>query len=120
MFGGGEENWTEDRSFYIGRSYEAELYGRSCQIYTLCGEEKTVESVSVWVVSGDREVTEAETEEWKNRITDFMGVEPAADQGISEGGSQNFRWTSEGKIVSMHRMKDILTISFHPAVGELK
>lgn len=120
LFGGGEENWTEDRSFYIGRSYEAELYGRSCQIYTLCGEEKTVESVSVWAVSGDREVTETETEEWKNRITDFMGVEPAADQGISEGGSQNFRWTSEGKIVSMHRMKDILTISFHPAVGELK
>lgn len=120
LFGGGKENWTEDRSLYIGRIYEAELYGRSCQIYTVCGEEKTVEAVSVWAVSGDREVTEAETEEWKNRITDFMGVEPAADQGISEGGSQNFRWTSEGKIVSMHRMKDILTISFHPAVGELK
>ena len=29
LFGGGEENWTEDRSFYVGRVYQTQLYGGS-------------------------------------------------------------------------------------------
>lgn len=28
MFGGGKENWTEDRSFYIGRIFQTELCGK--------------------------------------------------------------------------------------------
>ena len=33
-----------------------------------------MESVSVWIVGGEREVTETEADEWEARITDFVGA----------------------------------------------
>ncbi len=120
MFGGGEENWTADHSFYIGRIFEVGLYGENYQMYTTCGEDGTVESVALWIVSGERDVTEEEAEEWTGRITDMMGTEPINAEGVSEGGSKNRRWIADGKNVSMNQMKDILTINFQIAKGELK
>ena len=120
LFGGGEENWTEDKSFYIGRRFAADVYGTPCRIFTTCGEDKTVESVSVWIVGGEREVTETEADEWEARITDFVGAGPAGDEEISEGGNKNLRWTKDGTAITLHQMKDILTVSLQPAVGELK
>ena len=120
MLGGGEENWTEDQSFYIGRNYQTELYGIPCKVFTTCGEDRTVESVSVWIVSGEREVTEQEAEEWADRITEMMGVQPSEEGEVSEGGSKNRRWLADGVIASMNQMPDILTVSLQPAVGELE
>ena len=72
LFGGGEENWTEDRSFYVGRVYQTELYGGKYKVFTTCGEDpdRTVESVSIWIVNGEREIAEAETEQWIEAIPD--------------------------------------------------
>lgn len=119
LFGGGEENWTEDKGFFIGRIYSVEMYDETYKVYTTCDDEGAVESVSVWIVNGDRDVTEEETQTWKDRVTEFMGTEPMEDPEISESGSRNFRWRADGMAVSMHQMKDILTISIQPAVGEL-
>ena len=120
LLGGGEENWTKDQSFYIGRNYQTELYGIPCKVFTTCGEDRTVESVSVWIVSGEREVTEQEVEEWADRITEMMGVQPSEEGEVSEGGSKNRRWLADGVIASMNQMPDILTVSLQPAVGELE
>lgn len=120
LLGGGEENWTEDRSFYIGRTYNVQLFDVPCRVFTTCGQDNTVESVSVWIVSGERQVTDEEAKEWESRVTEMMGTEPVYDKGISEGGSQNCRWNANGMAATMNRMADILTVSFQPAVGELK
>lgn len=120
LFGGGEENWTADKSFYIGRNYQVDLYGDTYKVFTTCGEDKTVESVSIWIVGGERQVTDEEAKEWENRVTDMMGAEPTKDADVSEGGSKNTRWTADGMAAGMNQMADILTISFQLAVGELK
>ena len=99
---------------------DARWHGTPCRIFTTCGEDKTVESVSVWIVGGEREVTETEADEWEARITDFVGAGPAGDEEISEGGNKNLRWTKDGTAITLHQMKDILTVSLQPAVGELK
>lgn len=118
LFGGGEENWTD--KFYIGRNYKVELNGELCTAHTTCSEDKTVESVSIWLVSGERDVSDEETSYWVEQVTKLMGTEPSYDGASSETGSRNWRWTSNGKAASISCMKDILTISFQPAVGELK
>ena len=120
LFGGGEENWTEDRSFYIGRIYQVDLLGESCGVYTTCGQDGTVESVSIHIVSGERKVTDEEVKEWQEQITLLMGTEPVSDGELSEGGSKNIRWVADGKSATMYRMEDNLSVSLQPAVGELE
>lgn len=120
LLGGGGENWTDDKSFYIGRIYQTDIYGDNYKIFTTCGKDRTVESVSLWIVDGERKVVDTEVQEWEERVTDIMGVDPIRDVGVSEGGSRNIRWMADGMVVSMNRMEDILTIHFQCAVGELK
>ncbi len=120
MFGGGEENWTEDSSFYIGRIFQVELYGETYSVHTTCSEEGIVESVSTWIVSGERKVEDEETEKWVERITAETGVEPTDRNVYSEGGSRQKTWEKNGKIVTLHCMEDILSISFQNMKGELK
>ncbi len=122
MFGGGEENWTEDRSFYIGRIYEIEIYGEKCGVFTACGEDpdRTVQSVSVWLVNGEREISEDETVQWLERISDVMGAEPLCRYQSVESGARSWKWRKDQTAASLYRMMDdILTLSFQPAAGEL-
>lgn len=119
MLGGGEENWTEDRSFYIGRIFQAEIYGEICPVYTTCSKEGVVESVSLQIVSGERKVTEEEVEQWAERISDYTGVDSSEESGFSEGGSRQRSWRKDGKIVTLRYMADNLSISFQNLVGEL-
>ena len=63
LLGGGEENWTEDHSFYIGRIYQAEMYGETYPVYTTCSSQGIVDSVSLRIVSGERQVTSEEVQE---------------------------------------------------------
>lgn len=118
LFGGGEENKNGD--FFIGRIYNVTLEGEDYKVYTTVGEDGIVESVSLWIVSGERDVTDEEIKLWEERMTELMGVEPSYDDTSSEVGSKNWKWMSDGMIAGMNWMKDILTISFQPAVGELK
>lgn len=119
LFGGGEENWTEDRLFYIGRVFQAEVYGETYPLYTSCGDDGTVEAVSMWIVSGERQVTDEEVEEWIARISEYMSTEPSYDGETSEAGSKSWKWIKDGKAASMYQMEDILTVSVQPAIGEL-
>lgn len=118
LFGGGEEN--RNGEFYIGRIYNVTMEGESYQAYTTVGEDGVVESVSLWIVNGERDVTDEEVKLWEERMTELMGTEPSYNDTSSEAGSKNRKWMSDGTIAGMNRMKDILTISFQPAVGELK
>ncbi|MGI5947497.1 MAG: hypothetical protein ACOX8K_08840 [Lachnospiraceae bacterium] len=118
LLGGGEENWSNN--FYIGRIYKVNLDGTEYSLFTTCGQDGTVESVSLWIVNGERDVTEEETRYWETQMTGLMGVEPSYDGTSSEGGSKNWKWMSDGMIAGMNQMKDILTLCFQPAVGELK
>ena len=118
-----EQEMSEEKDENAGLAElkdQTELYGIPCKVFTTCGEDRTVESVSVWIVSGEREVTEQEAEEWADRITEMMGVQPSEEGEVSEGGSKNRRWLAEGVIASMNQMPDILTVSLQPAVGELE
>lgn len=96
------------------------MEGESYQAYTTVGEDGIVESVSLWIVNGERDVTDEEVKLWEERMTELMGTEPSYNDTSSEAGSKNRKWMSDGTIAGMNRMKDILTISFQPAVGELK
>lgn len=118
LFGGGQENRNGD--FYIGRIYQVILDGNEYSMFTSCGQDSTVESVSSWIVNGERDVTDEEVQYWEDQISELMETEPSYDEKLSEGGSQNRKWISGGFIAGMNQMKDILTISFQPAVGELK
>lgn len=120
MFGGGEENWTEDRQFFIGRIFHVNLYGEEYNMYTTCSEDGIVEAVSVWIVSGERAVTDEETQTWVDRVTELMGTEPVFDGESSEAGSQNWKWNADGSAAAIYRMEDTLSLYFQPAVGELK
>lgn len=120
MLGGGEENWTEDRSFYIGRIYEANLYGEACSVYTTCNADSIVDSVSVWIVNGSRSVTDEEAQKWETHISEYVGMQSAEEKVGEESGNRQKKWMKDGKIVTLNRMEDILTINFQEMVGELK
>lgn len=119
-FGTSEENWTEDKSFFIGRIYQVSLYGEPVKLFTTYSDENKVVSVSAWITDGTREVTEEEAQLWVQRITDYAGAEPSFDNSSSEGGSQNWKWKSENSIIALRWLGDLLTIDMQPAVGELK
>lgn len=118
-FGGGEENWTEDRSAFIGRIYHVSLFDQPVKVFTSYGSDETVASVSAWVTDGSREVSEDEVKAWVQRITDYAAGEPAFDGTTSEAGSQNWKWKKGDVFITLHWLGDIVTIEFLPAVGEL-
>ena len=119
LFGGGAENWSADHVFFVGRTYEVLLYGQSCRLFTICSKDKVIRSISLWIVGGERKVTEDDIKIWSAHVTELMGTEPTLDTEISEGGSRNRRWRAKGMAAAMHQMPDILTISIQPSVGEL-
>lgn len=119
-FGGGEENWTEDRSYYIGRIYNISLYGESVKMHTTCDDAGKVTSISVWVADGTQTVTEEDAKLWADRITEFAGSEPTYDDTTSEAGSKNWSWRFDGNAASLYWLGDTLSFSLQPAVGELQ
>ena len=120
LLGGGEENWTEDKSFYIGRHYEVEMGGTVYQVHTSCDDAKTVNSVSVWLSDGERSVPQEEVDQWVQVLNEFTGTEPVYDETTSEAGSKNWKWMADGNIITLNWLDTIFTISMNPAVGELK
>lgn len=120
LLGGGEENWTEDKSFYIGRHYEVEMGGTVYQVHTSCDDAKTVNSVSVWLSDGERSVPQEEVDQWVQILNEFTGTDPVYDDTSSEVGSKNWKWMADGNIITLNWLDTIFTISMNPAVGELK
>ena len=88
LLGGGEENWTEDKNFYIGRIYKIKLYDGEYPVFTSCNNDKIVNAVSVWLANGEREVSQEEVEQWVQRLTELVGTEPVYDDISSEAGTR--------------------------------
>lgn len=119
LLGGGEENWTEDKNFYIGRIYKIKLYDGEYPVFTSCDNDKIVNAVSVWLANGEREVSQEEVEQWVQRLTELVGTEPVYDDISSEAGTRKWKWVSEERIISLMWTGQILSINMNPAVGEL-
>ncbi len=120
LFGGGEENWTADQSTYIGRIFQTDLSGKPVTIYTSCGADNKVNSVSIWFTDGSEQVTEEQITFWKDQIIQYTQVE-LEDRGISEeSGTHTWRSQAQGNFYTLRLLGDILTLDINPAVGELK
>ena len=119
LLGGGEENWTENKSFYIGRIYEIQLYDGIFPVYTCCDDDKKVNAVSVWLENGDREISKEDVEPWVNRLTEFTGAEAIYDEISSEAGTKQWKWVSEDRIVSLMWTGQLLSLYMNLAIGEL-
>lgn len=120
LFGGGAENWTEDQLFYIGRIYEVSLFGETYPVYTSCSDGGLVTSVSIWISNGETEISEKDAELWADRLSEATGVEGAFNDTISEAGSKNWKWTLDGKSITMNWLGDLLTINRNLMIGELQ
>ena len=120
LLGGGEENWSEDKSFYIGRIYEIKLYDGIYPAYTCCDDEKNVNAVSVWLENGEREISKEDVEPWVQRLTELTKTEAIYDEITSEAGTKKWKWMTEDRIISLMWTGQLLSINMNPAIGELK
>ena len=116
-FSGGEEYWTEGRETFLGRVYQTELYGQPVTLFTACGADGTVETVNIRV-TGDGERTAAELlADWQDRVTAFTGAEMRT---AGTEAAPAYRWTTAEHICTLRLNAGVLTVSIHPAVGELR
>lgn len=120
FLGAGEENWTEDKSTFIGRIYQVSLLDHPVTVYTSYNNENKVASVSAWVTDGSRDVTQEEVDAWVQRVGDYAESEPIYDSTSSEAGSKNWKWKSDDVFITLHWLGDIVSIDLLPAVGELQ
>ena len=120
LLGGGEENWAEDKSFYIGRIYQIQFYGAPYPVFTSCDENEIVNSVSVWLADGECALSQEEVEQWVQRLTGYTGTDPIYDEVSSEAGTRKWKWVSEERIISLMWTGDLLSIYMNPAIGELE
>ena len=117
VFSGGEECWTEDHTTFLGRVYQTELYGQPVTLFTACGADGTVEAVNIRV-TGDGERTAAELlADWQDRVTAFTGAEMRT---AGTEAAPAYRWTTAEHICTLRLNAGVLTVSIHPAVGELR
>lgn len=113
LFGGGEENWSADGAFYLGRHYAFTLEGQAVTMDTSCDENKTVTMLSVWISDGEREVEEEEVRHWLTLLTDYTGTEAVYDGDSSEVGSRNWTWDLGDRVVTLSLLENILTVSMY-------
>lgn len=119
-FGVSAENWTEDRSTFIGRIYQLSFFGEPIKVFTSYNDERQVVSVSAWITDGTEEVTEEDVQVWVQRICDYAGSEPLFDNTSSEAGSEIWKWKKDDTFVKLFRLENLLTIELQRAVGELQ
>lgn len=117
--GGGEENWTADHSLLIGRIYHVNLLGTDTKVFTSYHEEDGVNSVSVWVADGEREVPESEVDAWVQTLTEYVGSQPQYDGTSSEVGSKNWHWQKGEVFLTLYWLGDTVSIGIQPVAGEL-
>lgn len=118
FLGGGEENWTDDKSFYIGRIYNTSLDGNDIKVLTSV-EDNVVKAVSVWLEDGEQTLAEEDVQNWVSYLTSWIGTEAEYDDTTSEAGSKIWKWKLDETFVKLFQNGDILTVTLNPAVGEL-
>lgn len=119
-FDGGEENWTEDNTLFIGRIYQVSLFDEEVSVFTSYDENQLVNSVSVWLANGEYKVKEGDVMQWVERLNEFTGTKPYIHGVVSEAGSKNWKWFLDDWAVTLNWLEDMLTISMNVVVGELE
>lgn len=119
LLGGGEENWTEDKSFFIGRIYYTSLAGKSVKVCTTYNQENKVASVSAYITDGSYKVTEDDVQPWVQILKEYAGSEAVYDGTTSEAGSKNWKWRKDDIFITLHWLGDLISFDMQPAIGEL-
>lgn len=116
--GEGTENWTSDKSFFIGRTYEVTLEDSAATLYTIAqdDEARTVQSLSVWLSDGSTEVSEETVNGWIDTLTAYIGAD-AEVSGPSEGGAQTWHWSRDSVYYDLQLLDQILTLSIQAVTG---
>ena len=118
MLGEGTENWTSDKSFFIGRTYEVTLENSAATLYTIAQDDEahTVQSLSVWLSDGSTEVSEENVNGWIDTLTAYIGAD-AEVSGPSEGGAQAWHWSRDAVYYDLQLLDQILTLSIQAVTG---
>lgn len=116
--GEGTENWTSDKSFFIGRTYAVTLEDSAATLYTIAqdDEARTVQSLSVWLSDGSAEVSEEIVNGWIDTLTAYIGAD-AEVSGPSEGGAQTWHWSRDSVYYDLQLLDQILTLSIQAVTG---
>lgn len=116
--GEGTENWTSDKSFFIGRTYEVTLENSAATLYTIAqdDEARTVQFLSVWLSDGSAEVSEETVDGWIDTLTAYIGAD-AEVSGPSEGGAQAWHWSRDAVYYDLQLLDQILTLSIQAVTG---
>lgn len=116
--GEGTENWTSDKSFFIGRTYAVTLKDSAATLYTIAqdDEARTVQSLSVWLSDGSTEVSEETVNGWIDTLTAYIGAD-AEVSGPSEGGAQTWHWSLDSVYYDLQLLDQILTLSIQAVTG---
>lgn len=116
--GEGTENWTSDKSFFIGRTYAVTLEDSAATLYTIAqdDEARTVQSLSVWLSDGSAEVSEETVNGWIDTLTAYIGAD-AEVSGPSEGGAQTWHWSRDSVYYDLQLLDQILTLSIQAVTG---
>ena len=118
--GGGEENWTEDKKFFISHIFHFKLNGEEVKMHVTYDEQDVANSLSIWLTDGETAVEEAEVQGWVDYLKTYADSEPEYDDTSSEGGSKIWKWKLDDKFMKLYWNGDVVTVSINPAVGELK
>ena len=107
LYGGGEENKSEDGTAILGRAYEAELDGKAVTIETVYSEEQTVDAASVVY-------SDATADEIEAILTETYGdAEVVGEQ--DSANEEYLRWEKDGVYISLYTSYDITAVEFSSA-----
>ncbi|MEG2382782.1 MAG: hypothetical protein RSB39_04275 [Oscillospiraceae bacterium] len=86
--GGGTENFTEDKTILLGRTYQAEIAGERVPVDTVYNDDKNVESIGISFATSDIETV-------KSALEKAFG-KPEAVDNTEAMDSKYFRFESDG------------------------
>ena len=119
LLGEGQENFSADGSFFIGRIYQPTVHDTKLQMYTICADDEahTVDSLSLWITDGSTPVSDDTVSSWVDALTQHIGADPTITELSEESGTRTWRWTTDETIWSQQLLENILTLSVQPQLG---
>lgn len=104
LLGGGTENRTADGELLVGRTYETELFGKSCSAHASYDDAGTV-----WLVLAEPQ--EADAEELQERITAVTGRKPEETREDDADAGKTLEWNWEGIGIALYEADGGVSIS---------
>lgn len=100
LFGGGEENWTADKSILVGRNYEAGLFETEACIYTSYDENQTVGMIFVEMPDGD-------AGQLLKQIETALGQAPEEENA---DGEKSWQWQMEDCVITLYEIEGTVSM----------